>query len=142
MDGAVWKLRCGFLHMVEVEFVAFLCQVWVDYMGYHVFLAFDGNIVQLVFEYEYFFLQAVQTEHAPEGVIASHAEAAFWQFHRFIVVIIGLEEVEEQHELVFHVVIEESCRNACHLATVRTMIHKQFVREYLFSEFRIQVHID
>ena len=47
MDGAVWKLFGGFLHMVEVEFVAFLCQVWVDYMGYHVFLAFDGHIVLL-----------------------------------------------------------------------------------------------
>ena len=73
------------------------------------------------------FLTRIEFLHSLEILvkdIAVHTEAAFWQFHRLIGVIVGLEEVEEQHEVVFHVVIEKSYWDACHLATVGAMIHK------------------
>ena len=44
--------------------------------------------------------------------------------HKFIIEIVFFEETEEQYELILHVMVKSVQRNACHMLTMRAVIHE------------------
>ena len=120
--------------------IAFFCYLRVNDVRLHVFHAFHSNVIQTMFEDHNFFLQIVHSTYETYSVAILQTKG-FWHFHWFILAFFRLFMLEEEHELMGHVMVECAKWNIYLGTTLRTLPQEKFFREDLFTKLWVKVNI-